>query len=135
MLGGKSDQPLPQGLKLSLAIHHLRMMAQKWEAVGMANSKGWASLRPSDTKGRKGCILGFLLLRSLSMVRSWLSGKAEFDVGSFGLLSYQAWSRKSSCYLEYLFCSMKLAGRATHRNSWLLPNLEQHSLPKQVWLR
>lgn len=57
MLGGKSDQPPPQGLELSLAIHHLRMMAQKWEAVGMANSKGWASLRPSDAKGRKGCIL------------------------------------------------------------------------------
>lgn len=133
--GGKSDLPPPHGLELSLAIHHLRMMAQKWEAVGMANSKGWASLRPPDAKGRNGCILGFLLLGSPNMVRSWLSGKAEFDVGSFGLLLYQAWSQKSCCYLEYLFYSMKLAGRVTHRNSWLLPNLEQHSLPKQVWLR
>lgn len=84
---------------------------QKWEAVGTANSKGWASLRPSDARGRNGCLLGFLLLGSPSMVRSWLSGKAEFDVGSFGLLLHQAWPRKSSGYLKYLFYSMKLTDR------------------------
>lgn len=56
----------------------------------MAHSKGWTSLRPSDAAGGSGWVLGFLLLGSLSMDRSWISGKAELNVGSFGLLSHQA---------------------------------------------
>lgn len=129
MLEGKTDLPPPQELELSPSI--ISFQDQKWGAVGMAHSKDWANLRPSDATGGSGWVLGFFLLGSLSMVRSWLSGKAELDVGSL----HQACPQRGSYYRGYLFYSMKLTDRVTHCNPWLLPNLEQHSLPKPVRLR